>query len=221
MKKRILFVDDEVNVLQGLQRMLRSMRNEWQMEFALCGQKALEIMSQTPFDMIVSDMRMPGMDGAELLNEVMQRYPDIVRIILSGQASKEEIIKSIGPTHQYLPKPCDAEKLKATIARAFAQHDLLKDRKLKELVSRMKSLPSLPSLYLELQKELQSLEVTMAKVGEIISKDVGMTAKILQLINSAYFGLPVHVSSAVHAAKLLGPEIIKSLVLSVQIFSMF
>ena len=100
MKKRILFVDDEALVLQGLQRMLRPLREEWDMEFAESGVKALELMAQHPFDVIVSDMRMPGMNGAQLLNEVMVRHPQTVRLILSGQAEKDLIVKCVGATHQ-------------------------------------------------------------------------------------------------------------------------
>src|SRR5262245_37814840 len=99
--KKILFVDDEPNVLQGLERMLRSMRHEWEMQFAMSGPAALERLAEQTFDVIVSDMRMPGMTGAQLLTEVSQRHPHIVRIILSGQADQEDILRSVGPTHQY------------------------------------------------------------------------------------------------------------------------
>src|SRR5438093_827737 len=115
MKTRILFIDDETLVLQGLQRMLRSMRNDWEMEFVESGAKALERIAQVGFDVVVSDMRMPGMNGAELLAEVMKRNPKTVRLILSGHADKELILKCVGSTHQYLAKPCDPEALKATI----------------------------------------------------------------------------------------------------------
>ncbi|MFQ5706186.1 MAG: HDOD domain-containing protein [bacterium] len=221
MKKRLLFVDDTENVLQGLRRMLRSKRHEWDMEFAASGEEALAILSERPADVIVADMRMPGMDGAELLSTVMERHPQTIRIVLSGQSDKEMIMKSIGPTHQYLSKPCNADELKNIIERALALRDLLTDEKLKGLVAQIRYLPSLPTLYLELMQELQSANVTMKRVGEIISKDVGMTAKILQLVNSAFFGLRENISSPIHAAKLLGPEIIKALVLSVQVFSKF
>jgi YesN/AraC family two-component response regulator len=105
MNLHILFVDDELNVLQGLQRMLRVMRHEWNMAFAQSGQEALDILSKESFDVVVSDMRMPGMDGAQLLNEVMKRYPQIVRIVLSGQSDREMVLKSVRPAHQYLSKP--------------------------------------------------------------------------------------------------------------------
>ena len=95
MKRRILFVDDEPNVLQGLKRMLRGMRNEWEMSFAESGPEALETMTKEHFDVVVSDMRMPGMDGAQLLSEVKKRHPHVVRIVLSGQSDKEMVLKSV------------------------------------------------------------------------------------------------------------------------------
>ncbi|MBI4643650.1 MAG: HDOD domain-containing protein [Deltaproteobacteria bacterium] len=218
---KILFVDDEPKVLEAMQRMLRSMRKEWETAFALSGQEALEILGRESFDVVVSDMRMPGMDGTQLLAEVKKRYPDIVRIVLSGQSDKEMVLKSVQPAHQYLAKPCDAETLKSTINRACTLRDLFTDNALRLVVSQLDSLPSLPDLYAQIMKELQSEYSSIRKIGEIISKDIGMTAKVLQLVNSAFFGHIRHVSSPAQAAELLGLETIKTLVLSVKIFSQF
>src|SRR5256885_11774657 len=124
---RILFVDDEPKVTEGLHRMLRSMRREWEMTFATSGAEALEKLSAKPFDVVVSDMRMPGMDGCQLLTEVMRRHPQVVRIILSGYSDKETIMRSIGLAHHYLSKPCDAETLKETIRRACDLRDQLEE----------------------------------------------------------------------------------------------
>ncbi|MEO7650489.1 MAG: response regulator, partial [Bryobacteraceae bacterium] len=104
--KQLLFVDDEPKVLEGLKRSLRPMREDWNMSFVTSGAEALQTLEQAPFDVIVSDMRMPVMDGAQLLNEVRQRFPQVVRIVLSGQSDKELIYQSIAATHQYLDKPC-------------------------------------------------------------------------------------------------------------------
>jgi len=220
-KKRIIFVDDEALVLQGLQRMLRPLRDEWEMEFVDSGAKALERMAQTPVDVVVSDMRMPGMNGAELLGEVMKRHPKTVRIILSGHADKDLILKCVGSTHQYLAKPCDADSLKATVLRAASTENSLRDEKLKELVARMDRLPSIPSLYVQIVEAFQNPEVTLDQVGEIIAKDMAMTAKILKLVNSAFFGLRRQVSSPSEAANYLGLDTIRSLVLSLNAFSQF
>jgi HD-like signal output (HDOD) protein len=219
--RKILFVDDESKILEGLQRMLRPMRHEWEMIFAESGEKALEVLAQQNFDVVVSDMRMPGMSGAHLLAEVRNRHPHVVRIILSGYSDYDLIFKSVGPAHQYLSKPCEADMLKLTVNRACALRDVLRNESLQLLVSKMQSLPSLPALYNELLRELQSPTVTLRKVGEVISRDLGMTAKILQMVNSAFFGLRRHISSSVEAVSLLGLETVMTLVMTIQIFSRF
>jgi HD-like signal output (HDOD) protein len=221
MKKRILFVDDEPRILEGLQRTLRSMCQEWEMRFAGSGPEALEYLSKESFDVIVSDMRMPGMDGAQLLIEVMKRHPQIARIVLSGHSEEETILKSVRPAHQYLAKPCDAETLKSVVMSACALRNLLAEESIKHIVSSMDSIPSLPSLYAEIIEELHSPDASIQKVGKIVSKDMGMTAKILQLVNSAFFGLRRHVASPAQAVSLLGLDTIKALVLSVHIFTQF
>lgn len=221
MRRSILFVDDEPNILQGLQRLLRPLREEWRMAFANSGAAALKAMEENVFDVVVSDMRMPGMNGAELLTAVRARHPQVVRIILSGQSDREMIMRSVGPAHQFLAKPCDPAVLKGTIQRACALRELLADRNLKQLISQMETLPSLPGLYTQLMEEVNSPDASLQRVGEIIAQDVGMTAKILQLVNSAFFGFGKHVTSPVNAVKLLGIETIKALVLSVHVFSQF
>ncbi|MFQ5430200.1 MAG: response regulator [Phycisphaerae bacterium] len=221
MMRRILFVDDEPNVLQGLKRLLRPMRREWEMTFCPSGPEALEKLAEARFDVIVSDMQMPGMDGAELLTRVMQQHPQVVRIVLSGHSSMEATVKSVGVAHQFLAKPCEAETLKHTIDHAFALRGLLSNEKLKQLVSRLESVPSLPTLYQEVIEELQHPDASSKRVGEIVAQDPGMTVKILQLVNSAFFGVARQISSAVEAAQLLGTETIKALVLSIGVFTEF
>lgn len=217
--KRILFVDDEPKVLQGIQRMLRSMRHEWDMVFAQSGQEALGILAEQPADVVVSDMRMPGMDGVQFLTEVRRRYPETVRIALSGHSEREMILRAVGPTHQYLAKPCDPELLKSVVARAVALRGVLSKETLRQAVAQMQSLPSLPQVYVEMVEELRSPDASIKKVGELIGKDLGMTAKVLQLVNSAFFGLRRHVTGPSEAAALLGLDTLQALVLSVQVFA--
>lgn len=220
-KRRILFVDDEVMVLKGLQRTLRKMRSEWDMTFTNSGRKALEILGRKPMDVIVTDLRMPEMDGGRLLTEVKNQHPHIVRIILSGQLNQEMTLNSVRLAHQSLSKPCDVEVLKQTLAKLFALRDFLSDESIKSIISQIESLPSMPTIYHEIVAEMQSDDPALKKVGEIISKDVSMTAKILQLVNSAFFGLFRKISSPEQAVTVLGLETIKALVLSVKIFTEF
>ncbi|MFA6543870.1 MAG: response regulator [Limisphaerales bacterium] len=221
MKTRVLFVDDEALVLQGLQRMLRPLRHEWDMEFVESGQLALERLAATPFDVVVSDMRMPGMDGAQLLSEVMHRHPRTVRIILSGHADQDLVLKAVGSTHQYLNKPCDADLLRTTVQRAAALGGTVSNEKVKDLVAQMDSLPTLPVVYREILTELRRPDSTVARVGEIIARDVGLTAQVLKLVNSAFFGLRRSVSGPVEAVTFLGLDTMKALVLAMHTFSQF
>jgi len=219
--KRVLFVDDDPSLLRGLQRMLHPMRREWDVRFAGDGREALNILAESPFDVLVSDMRMPGMDGAQLLDEIIERYPDIVRIVLSGQCNEEAALRSVGSAHQYLSKPCDANTIISTITRACALRDLLGQPSLKKVISQVRALPSLPTIYVELVSMLRSPDTSIRDIGRLIARDVGMSAKILQLVNSAFFGLCQHVSSPDQAVSILGLKTIRALVLSVQLFSRF
>ncbi|MCD4825737.1 MAG: HDOD domain-containing protein [Phycisphaerae bacterium] len=218
---RIIFVDDERNILQGLRRMLRPMRDKWDLAFANGGNEALEHLAAEPCDVIISDIRMPQMTGVELLENVRRRHPHMIRFVLSGQAARETIIDAVGPTHQYLAKPCDAETLKAAIGRLEMLRDLLPVEKLREAISALESLPSMPSLYDELTRQLRGPEVSVKSVCRIISADIGMSGKLLQLVGSGFFGPPRHVSTPAEAAKVLGIDIIKSLALSLNVLTPF
>lgn len=217
----VLFVDDNENILQGLKRLLRPLRDEWQMEFANSGERALELLSQIRFDVIVTDMKMPRMDGAQLLEAVMERHPQSVRIVLSGHSDEEMVMRAVGVAHQYLSKPCDCETLKSSITRALHLRRLLADPTLNVIVSRIDSVPSVPSLYQQIIDELRSPNGSIKRIGEIIGQDIGMTAKILKLVNSAFFSVRREITSPSQAVALLGLETIKGLVLSHHVFNTF
>lgn len=219
MKFTVLFVDDEPNMIEGLKRMLRSMRNEWGQYFAHSGQEALEVIAENHIDILVSDMRMPEMDGTELLAEIRRLYPQTIRVILSGLSDQEAVFQSARTAHRFLSKPCNAETLKHTLDRLFRLRHLINDEKLETLVVGTDLLPSMPHIYIKLLQELNSPDISFKRVGDIISQDMSMSAKVLQLVNSAYFSIPQKVSSPHHAVTLLGLNLIKSLVLYVKIFS--
>ncbi len=122
MTTKILFVDDDPNILQGLQRMLRPQRHQWAMTFCSNGQDALRALAEAPFDVLVSDMRMPGMSGVQLLTEVQRCSPDTIRIILSGQADQESLDAMESVAHRFLSKPCDAALLQSTVEEMSPAH---------------------------------------------------------------------------------------------------
>jgi len=220
-KVRVLFVDDEPNVLAAIRRMLRSKHKEWEMAFAESGEDALVLFEKQSFDVIVSDIRMPKMDGAELLQKVKDAYPSTIRIALSGQVGLNEVVRSIRAVHQYISKPCDAEDLIEKIESALKSRKILNDPMMQELVTEIDALPVIPNVFKEIEEELRAPEPSINKVADLISMDVGLVAKTLKLINSPYFGLPSQIDSIFQAITMLGLDTIKALVLGTHLFSMY
>ena len=220
MKTKIIFVDDEPRILDGLRRMLYSMRNIWQIAYAKSGDEALQCLEKDRYDVIVSDVRMPGMDGIELLTRVKESYPYMIRIVLSGHSDNEFVLKSTKVAHQYLSKPCTALTIKHTIQRACDLKEVLENTKIREIVSRMDTLPSLSDSYYSIIREFESTEPSVQKIAEIVGRDLAMSTKILQIVNSAFFGMPRHIENPAQAVHLLGLEMVRSLVLYVQIFNL-
>jgi len=218
---RILFVDDDAMILRGLRRSVDEFSEEWEVDFALSGQEALNKLVQHPFDAVVADMHMPGMDGIQLLNTVSRQMPEVMRFVFSGNTNDVQIMKSTRLVHQMIPKPSDMGKIYGIVERACRLRDMLSDPHLLRVITGIKTLPSVPLLYNKLVKELQSEDASSQVVGDIIAQDAAMTAKILQLVNSAFFGLSDNVSSPQRAVTLLGLNTIKALVLGIQVFSEF
>lgn len=217
----VLFVDDEPNVLAALKRMLRGKRNEWEMAFTDSGVSCLALLEESEFDVIISDIKMPGMDGADLLNKVKDKYPGMIRMALSGQVGLNEVMRSIRAVHQYISKPCKAQELIDKIEGAIKSRDILTDPAMQRVVTEIESLPVIPSVFEAIENELKSDNPSIKKVAEYISMDVGLVAKILKLVNSPYFGLSSHVNSIFHAITMLGLESLKALILSTHLFSMY
>jgi HD-like signal output (HDOD) protein/CheY-like chemotaxis protein len=217
----VLFVDDDPRVLQGLRRMLHAERRVWTLRFAGSGREALACLDRESIDAVVTDWRMPDMDGADLLARVMERHPRVARIVLSGEIDPAAGYRAVRCAHQYLAKPCDAGALKAALARAFALRRLVGDRRLQGLLSRIGALPSPPALYAQVLAEIESPNSSSRTVGALIARDAGMTAKVLQLVNSSFFGLARRIGSPQEAVSLLGHETVRALVLVAGIFAQF
>jgi putative nucleotidyltransferase with HDIG domain len=142
----------------------------------------------------------------------------MARIVLSGYADQSLVLRSVGVAHRYLAKPCALDDLQNIISRAMALRRMLANSSLRALVSQLSTIPSLPRVYQELMAEIQSSTASLKELGQIVAQDVAMTAKILQIVNSAFFGLPRRVADPVQAVCLLGIDVLKALVMTVHVF---
>ncbi len=217
--KRVLFVDDETNVLDGLRRLLRPHRHEWEMVFASGGAEAIDALAKEPFDVVVTDMRMPKIDGAALLRHAQKQHAGVVRIVLSGHTELEAALRAVPVAHQFLVKPCDPARLREAIERACNLQTLLARDEVRHAVASVGSLPSAPKVHAAVTAALADPKSSLDSVAALVERDGAMTAKILQLVNSAFFGLPRRVATVRQAINLLGTNMLKNLVLSVEVFS--
>lgn len=218
---RILFVDDDSGYLRELRRALMPMRDTWDMIFMEHGVKVLQTLAHEKFSVIVCGTRVSGLEGRPLLQDIRQRHPQVLRIGLAQQEESHSVLKQATAAHQYLHKPVDPLLLRNVIRRLTALRNMLADPQLKELIGRIDTLPSLPRLYTELVKELKAPEPSMVRVARIIAQDMGMTSKILQIVNSPFFGVARSVSDPIQAANLLGMDMIIALALTAQAFAQF
>ncbi|HEX3602585.1 MAG TPA: response regulator [Steroidobacteraceae bacterium] len=217
--KDILFVDDERDLLDSVRTRLYKHRHDWNMQFVLSGDEAIAAMEQHRFDLVVSDVRMPGMDGGQLLTAVKQRWPNVMRIIVSGYSDPVQAVRLTSLAHQYVAKPCDGGELENIIERCFHLQDLLGQESLRKLVGRIAKLPAMPKTYGRLQAALAQPTVTAAEIGDIVNADAAIASKVLQITNSAFFRLRKPMVRIKDAVTYLGFATVRNLVLSAEIFS--
>lgn len=217
--KRVLFIDDDAATLQALRVRLRRMRATWEMEFVSSGAEAIERLERCPFDVIVTDQRMPGMDGATLLQLARTRWPQAVRIVLSGCTEPEETVRLVPLAHQYVSKPCHPTQLENIIERCLALQQLLNQPMLREIVGRMGPIPPAPRALAQLQSAMTSDLSSAGQIAALISQDTAIAAKVLQIVNSGFFRTPRRITSVEQAVTYLGLNIVRSVVISADVFS--
>lgn len=220
-RKRLLFVDDELRVREQLQRMLRPFAGDWDVAFAVSGADALAQLEHSISDVVVTDLGMPGMSGPELLREIHARFPKVVRFVLAAPSEQPLVMSCAAFTHQFLTRPCEPAELREAVNRACDMEASIRRENTGRLVARMDQLPSLPDIYLRLVDKMHDPECGIEDVAELVARDLSLTARVLKLVNSAFFGLRQHVSSINEAVNYLGLDTLKALVLSINAFAHF
>jgi putative nucleotidyltransferase with HDIG domain len=183
------------------------------------GSEALDLLDQVSFDMVIASMDLPGMSGLDLLRATMIRHPHAVRVLLLDRPSPEFMMSAVGIAHQYLVTPCPDDDLLATVCRLLALDQFFTSEPLRRVVARVQQLPSPPTIYFRLMQELARTDSTTESIGEIISQDASLTAKLLQLANSAFFAVPQPVMSVPDAVQIIGFNLVRSLSLSLGLFA--
>lgn len=210
--KRVLFVDDEPNVLAALRRSLASQRDRWDMHFAASAAAALELMTRIHVDVIVADFRMPDIDGAQLLAAVRRRWPETGRLMLSGHTERDDLIAVMSVAQAFLDKPCERDVLIAAVERSL-RREALTGRLARAEIGSLELLPATCRAIDELHAALDRGEVTERRVAQIVGGDIGLTVKVLQLANSSFFGGAGDVLSVPDAVNRVGLATVRSITL--------
>jgi HD-like signal output (HDOD) protein len=221
MKKRILLVEGLPPSLRELGEELAVASKEWEVHYKNTGVGALDLLAEIPCDAVVADLRLIDMGGHQLAGQVMQRFPRLHRVILADLGDLQSLLKCVGSVHQFLAKPCEAERLKVLLERAFAFDVWLPNQTVRELVGRMPRLPSPAASYTRLVTELQAAAPSLEAIGELVAEDPAVAAKVLQLANSAAYGPPLDEADPVLAVEELGLENTRGLVLLAHSYSSF
>ncbi|HYQ45284.1 MAG TPA: HDOD domain-containing protein [Polyangiaceae bacterium] len=215
---KVLFVDDEPRVLEAIERTMFQLDLDWEVSFAEGGPAALAELEKGHFDVVVSDMRMPGMDGAALLGEVCAKYPHVARIVLSGQTDEAAAFRVVKVAHQFLAKPCSSENLQQVIGRTQELRNWLSEERLQAVVGRLDRLPSTPRLFSDLSRALDDEQTSADTVAGIVRQDPAMSSKVLQIVNSSLFSSGTAVSDVRAAVLRLGMKTIRNLALGIGAF---
>lgn len=218
-KKRILFVDDDKSVISELRRIFHSKKLEWKIEFVSNASDALSAMRKKHYDIIISGLLTSGMNGVVLLEKIRSKYPDTIRFMLAGCGNKNLIDKAVRCVHQFISKPCSADALEQMIERSFELRERLHTEKMRAVLSNIRSLPVIPAAYQQVIESLMEPGVSQRQIGRAIAKDPGMSAKLLQVVNSAFYGLNNRITDTIHAVRFLGLKTVEGFILADGIFS--
>ena len=217
-KPRILFLDDEQKIVKGIERLLWRRKKEWDLHFFTDYEAADALIRREMIDIAVIDMKMPRYNGVDVLRRVRETDPHCIRVILSGQSSDQSRLDVVDVAHQFLAKPCEPERLSATLDRALLLSKLIRVRGVQQMLASVGRLPSIPRVYQSLRQLLEQPEYSIEEIAALIAQDPVISAKTLKVVNTAFFGLPREVSSPQEAVMLLGIEKIKALVLMTELF---
>ena len=214
-----MIVDDEPRVLSALNRVLRqSAPPDWEVSTATSGSEALAKLGDAAVDVVVSDMRMPEMDGTTLLREIRARWPGTVRMVLSGHADPEEASQVASIAHQFFEKPLSIKDLVAALRDVARLRRGPVTPPLRDVLDAIGDLPAPPTIYAALAAAATDPRAHIDHFTAIVQRDPALVAKVLQLAGSAFFTLRMPTSDLRTAIGRLGIRLVSSLALAASAF---
>lgn len=210
-RSAILFVDDEPNLLAAIRRIMHALKGDYTVVVATSGEEALKLSESNYFDIIVSDMRMPGMDGAELLKRVQRHHPETIRVVLSGQASLGSAVKAISATHQYLAKPCNFDELKLMIRGLAEARGLIESPTVRKHLSRLSALPCNETVLARFYEALDQQTISIESLAQIALCDLGLSAKLFHVALSMHYSQRNEILSIRDALSVLSEDTLRVL----------
>ncbi|RMG18667.1 MAG: HDOD domain-containing protein [Deltaproteobacteria bacterium] len=220
MTTRVLFVDDEASILKAFRRMFYR-RREWEIHCESSGEAAIARLEKEPFDVLVTDMRMPGVSGVEVLRAAHRLQPNLIRIVVSGYADEEAALRAVGIAHQFMDKPSEPEVLSAAIERAQALQEALSSERVRQMVTAIPNLPPVPEVHRRLLELMASNRSDAEEVAALIETDPALSARIIQVVNSAFFANAAPITRLRDAVVRLGFSLVRSIVMQMEVFDAF
>jgi HD-like signal output (HDOD) protein len=214
-QNRILFVDDEPLTREHYSSLSRHVGPDYEVLTVSSGKEAMDLLAARPADVVVSDMQMPEMSGPEFLTHVEREHPETMRVVISAYADQLAIARCLMFGHRYFQKPLNMPELAETLKRVCQLKKAIRNEKVRKSIGSTSTLPSPPETYLRLTEALDAPNTSIADLAEIIQVDPGMTAKLLQIVNSAQFGLARRITTPAEAVQYAGVDVLRALMLGI------
>lgn len=219
--RTILLVDSDSAALATLVQSLKKLKPDWNILQASTAASALELLTGSVVDCFITEAQLEDSDCFDVLSQVQLLYPATVRFTISDDPNKEIVLENARANHRFLNKSVDVAVIASSIECSLYLHAELSDEQLGLRMRRTTSLPSLPEVYQNMMGELATPHSSLLNVGRIVEKDAALTATVLKIVNSTFYGLSQRVDSVAQAVALLGVHLIKNIALTAKVFSIF
>ncbi len=211
---RLVLLDNEHHVADAHRRALRTVRPEWDVVLATSNAAALAALDAAPADIFISELGRPPADGVALFEAVKERWPATVRIALSEFAERSVALRLERSVHRFLHKPCDTYMLAMLIERSSTLRSAISDPTVLAAIGGLEAIPRPPVTVQALEKVLADPDAGVIAVAAVISRDAALTARLLRVVNSSFFGVGRQVTRVDAAVNFMGVSLVRAIALA-------